>query len=575
MGNYILFQRMETALLGEKANKLFGICRILDLHLRGTYQDILEKKGVSPQTSWGKKLWVLNETLAPITDLIAESFPGVGVGYYSKELDAILAYGPSKLFGDKIGLPVDEDHVGRRCMRNRREIVAVGSMVRGEIMNCVIPIIRSEEVIGFIWANEALEDIYNQIAPGGINIFFSPKVEPLLGLTGMLMLTGNMLLEVSEIKEGKELLGIAEYIERTSTNLKRYLELFLNNLDLLVIISDNNGIVRFCSKQLEAWELDKSGNFEGRPLHEVLARLGFTNNMNLSSRFTERQELSHFETVNFSFKGREINLTMSPLWGREEDPIGTITIVEDLTAAHSAEERLRRMESIIVAEQLAVALAHEFRNPLTVLRGAVKIIPERLHDEEYLKKFVEVALSEIDRMDRIARSLLELTRYAKPEFMAINIHEVLNRAVELVRTMARDQKVTIVEVYQAPSPFIYGDPEHLQQAFLNLFLNALQAMPEGGCLTIKTSGERHGKVIYIKISDTGPGIPKELQDKVFNLFFTTKRQGTGLGLPLTQSIIYRHQGLMLLESEPGSGTTFTIVLPRKLIYRENKQQKLR
>ncbi|MDN5347147.1 MAG: two-component system, NtrC family, sensor histidine kinase AtoS [Clostridia bacterium] len=543
------------------------------MHLQGSFDDILKEKGVSPHAGWTEKLWVLNQALTPTTDLVAESFAGVGVGYYSKELDAIVTYGPSRLFGDKVGLPVDENHVGRRCMRNRKEIIAVGSMVRGEIMNCVIPLIRAGEVIGFIWANETLEDIYAQMAQGGMKIFFSPNVEPLLGLTGMLMLASNMLLEVEKLKINERYAGISEHIQRSFAILETYIKLFINSLNLCVIVSDNNGFIRFCSSRLDVWGLKKPEEFLGRPIQEAFKAIGFVDGMEMLSRLADPQKPYQFETISFAGKERDLNVIVAPVKGSEGAPIGVVTIFEDLSYAQKEEERLQRMEGIVAAEQLAVALAHEIRNPLTVLRGAVKLIPERLEDKEYLQKFADVALAEINRVDRIAGSLLELTRYTRPEFMLVNIHDVLRRTTELVRALAREQSVVIVEAYEAPEPVIYGDPEHLQQAFLNLFLNAIQAMPKGGCLTIKTSGEPDSKVVYVKISDTGPGIPKELEDKVFNLFFTTKKQGTGLGLPLAQSIIYRHQGFMVLESEAGCGTTFTIVLPRNLIYRDNRRNR--
>lgn len=570
-GNYLLFQRAETALLGEKANKLFGIARYLDLQLKGNYREILEKQGLGSEASWVDEVRVLHQALAPTTDLVAESFPGVGVGYYSKELDAILTYGPSRLFGDKVGLPVDENHVGRRCMHNQKEIIAVGSMVRGEIMNCVVPVVRSGEVVGFIWANEALEDIYAQMAQGGMKIFFSPNVEPLLGLTGMLLLASNMLLEVDKLKGKGRYQGLFQHLERSFVSLEDYITLFINSLNLYVIVSDSAGLIRFCSNHLDAWGLNRPKDFLGRQIKDAFDSMGFAEGMPMLSRVGERKDPYQFETINFAEKGRELNVVMAPIRGSEGDAIGVVTIFEDLSNAQKEEERLQRMEGIVAAENLALALAHEIRNPLTVLRGAVKLIPERLEEEDYLRKFAQVALAEIERMDKITSSLLELTRYSKPEFMPVNIHEVLGRSVELVRALASEQNVVIVEAYRVPKAKIVGDPEHLQQAFLNLLLNALQAMPQGGSLTIETSGEPDSKVIYIKISDTGTGIPKESEDKIFNLFFTTKRNGTGLGLPLAQSIIYRHQGFIVVESEPGRGTTFTIVLPRNLIRRENKR----
>jgi two-component system sensor histidine kinase AtoS len=565
--NYLLFQRAETALLGEKANKLFGIAKHLDLCLPKSFDDILMECGLTPEASWKEKLKALNTALAPVTDMVAKSFNGVGVGYYSKVLDAIVTYGPSNMFASKIGLPVHRNHVGKRCMQNRKEIIDIGSMIRGEIMNCVMPIVRDGEVIGFIFANETLEDIYEQMAKGGMNIFFSPNVEPLLGLTGMLMLASNVLLTINRYKIDKYLPDFQQHMVGPFASLVSYIKFFINSLNLCIIVSDNKGIIQFCSNKLDAWGLINPDDFKGKPLNKAFKMIGFTEGTQMLANLAANPE-KPFQFTTTALRGKDLNVIITPLRGGEELPVGTVTIFENLSNAEKEETRLLHMEGIAVTEQLAAALAHEIRNPLMILRGAVNLIPERLEDKEYLNRFSNVALTEINRMDKITNSLLQLTRYTEPQFMQVNIHQVLSRTVELVEPLASQQNVVIIQTYEVSNPVLNGDPEYLQQAFLNLFLNALQAMPEGGCLNITTSGEPNSRVIYIKISDTGPGVADELKEKVFRLFFTTKKHGTGLGLPLVQSIIYRHQGLVLLDSELKRGTTFTIVLPRNLIQRK-------
>lgn len=491
---------------------------------------------------------------------MASAFSGVGVGYYSKELDAILTYGPAEILSDKVGLPVDKNHVGRRCMHNRKEIMAVGSMVRGEIINCVIPIVRSGKVIGFIWANETLEDIYTELAQGGMKIFFSPNTEPLLGLTGILMMVSSALLEIEELKKGKRYPALSGYLKDYFQNIKAYIELFINSLHLDLILCDRDGIVQFISKHLQDYLLGDKENFCDRKIDEVFESLGFQKGLQMLQELQKSDEPYKFATIN-TLSQKTLNVIMTNIKGRNGEKSGVVTIFEDMENAQKEEERLSRLESIMVTENMAVALAHEIRNPLTVLKGAVKLIPESLEEEEYLLQFSNIALSEIERIEETISSLVELTRYSKPEFIALDIHQVLHRTVQLIHTLAQEQKVKIIENYQAANSKITGDPEHLQRAFLNLFLNALQAMPQGGTLTIETHSSPENKMLYIKIKDTGQGIKEEIQDKVFDLFFTTKKRGTGLGLPLTQSIIYRHQGFIFLESTPQKGTTFTIALP--------------
>ena len=185
---YLLVQKAEAALIEEKAEKLFGIARLLDSYLADGFD------GIVRDGSREHKIAVLNEALGPFVDMVASSYQGVGAGYYSKELRAIVAYGPSERFGSKVGMDLGPEHLGWQAMASGKETVGVGSMVRGEIMNCMRPLIRNGEAIGFVWANETLEDVYSQIRLGAREVFFSENIEPLLGLTGLLLFASRVLL---------------------------------------------------------------------------------------------------------------------------------------------------------------------------------------------------------------------------------------------------------------------------------------------------------------------------------------------------------------------------------------------
>ena len=153
----------ETTLVSEKQNKLFAFARLLDNGLKGTFDDILVEKGYQSATR-NEKIEVLNHYLEALTDNVARAQLGIGVGYYSKDLDAIITYGPSELLGHMVKLSIKDDHQGLQVMDSGTPMVQTGRLVRGSIMNCMLPLIRNGEVIGYVWANELVDDINNQIS---------------------------------------------------------------------------------------------------------------------------------------------------------------------------------------------------------------------------------------------------------------------------------------------------------------------------------------------------------------------------------------------------------------------------
>lgn len=582
---YLLFQKTEAALIEEKAEKLFGITRLLDRYLEGDYNDLLARTlrtcpmsgkckfepssqpGADlPQLSLSRDEAVraLNSALAPYTDLVAAAFPGVGVGYYSCDLRAILTYGPSAQFGSKVGMDLGIDHLGWRAMETGKETVAVGSMVRGEIMNCMRPLIRGGRAIGFVWANETLEDIYAQIQLGARKLFFSSDTEPLLGLTGLLLFSSRVLISG---KWGKD---SYKQLMRDVERLERYLKLFLNSLSLAVILSDAEGKITFVSSGIKDILGPEAQNIINQDVQKAFASFGIDlasvlDDIEGADRGPDEARTNRFVNVPLRTKEGEKLITMVSAEVREPGDHGSssgrVIILEDLKEARAQEERLERAERLAVVGELAAAIAHEIKNPLTILKGAVSLMPAKLDNPEFLGKFAEVANGEMDRINRTVESLLNFARFSQPNMRLADIGLILTRACNVISAYARVNRVDLRVNCPGDLPRIRADDDHLTNAFLNLMLNGIQAMPHGGLLTVEGSFTPGGRFLQVSVRDTGEGIPPEHRDRVFDMFFTTKAGGTGLGLPLVQRIIYEHGGFVEFESEVGRGTTFIVKLP--------------
>ncbi len=236
-------------------------------------------------------------------------------------------------------------------------------------------------------------------------------------------------------------------------------------------------------------------------------------------------------------------------------------------------EQLRRADRLATIGELAAGIAHEIKNPLAGIAGATQILAGEFEDDDPRKPVTQEILKLIERLDSTIRDLLDFASPSVPRVAATDLSEVIRKTLFLVDGMKekRDFGIEVVQDLDPELPEIPVDPDQIRQVFLNMAVNAIQAMPNGGTLTISTMhtadpdlGEVHPPEDYIMVSfvDTGAGIESDKLRSIFTPFYTTKTQGTGLGLPITMRIIEQHGGRVTVQSELGKGTVFRIYLPK-------------
>lgn len=222
------------------------------------------------------------------------------------------------------------------------------------------------------------------------------------------------------------------------------------------------------------------------------------------------------------------------------------------------EEQLRRTDRLSTLGELSAGLAHEIRNPLGSIRGTAEILKDGVDPDDPRHEFAQILIKEVDRLNRVLEDFLRFARQAPLERGLFDLNAVVREVLDLTRRQAERHDIAVVSKL-TELPQLTGDGGQIRQALLNLVLNALQAMSAGGQLTVTT--RRADGRAEVVVADTGPGIPAGEEALIFKTFMTTRPDGTGLGLPISQRIVASHGGQINVTSEPGKGAIFTVSLP--------------
>ena len=228
--------------------------------------------------------------------------------------------------------------------------------------------------------------------------------------------------------------------------------------------------------------------------------------------------------------------------------------------------KIQRVEQGVVLGELAAGLAHEIKNPLTGVKGAIELISEEATIAQEDREMLLKAIEDIMRIEALMKDLMNFAKPPKPQYTTADINNILSATVRFALKhpsfSPKNGKTIRMENHLAENlPKTKADPQQLQQVFLNLLLNAAEEMTEGGMLTLETSYDAPSEKIQIRISDTGKGIPENFMDKIFQPFFTTKTKGTGLGLAIIKRLIEQHEGQISASNNASGGASFTIRLP--------------
>lgn len=329
-----------------------------------------------------------------------------------------------------------------------------------------------------------------------------------------------------------------------------------------VISADAHGRINAFSPQAEIFLGLLRSQALGQPVDVLPAPLPELLQKTLSTGelVTDR----HFLIVGAEGKPSPVRLAITPVLSGDLKSRGAVAVLNDVTSARELDQHLRRLDRLASIGTLSASMAHEVKNAMVAVKTFVDLLIKKNQD----MALADIVGREMRRIDSIVSQMLRFAGPAKPTFAPIRVHEILEQSLNLVQHHLEGRKVKLVRSFHATPDRVHGDAYQLEQAFINLLFNAIEAMGPNGEIEVRTEivppgGPENPKapLLRVTVRDNGVGIPPENIDRLFEPFFTTKSSGTGLGLPITRRIVQEHRGVISVASQPNEGTTFTILLP--------------
>jgi signal transduction histidine kinase len=304
--------------------------------------------------------------------------------------------------------------------------------------------------------------------------------------------------------------------------------------------------------------------FLGRPRREMLGRRAsevFSNNTSIGTllleSFERRRPISQREME--SANGRRVQVSLDFIQDKTTQ-IGALLIMRDSESVRRLEDEIEMSRRMSAGSRLTRGVAHEVKNPINAIVLHLHLLQNKLQQADpSTRRHMDIIGSEIHRLDRVVQILVDFTRPRDLKLEEVDLRKLLDDAALLAAPDAEQHGVSLVRNLPSQPLPIKVDVDFMKQAILNIVINGVQAMPEGGTLTV--SARREENVVVTEIRDTGGGIPKDVQEKIFELYFTTKKGGSGIGLAQTYQILQWHYGSVDFDSVDGQGTIFRLRLP--------------
>jgi len=257
-----------------------------------------------------------------------------------------------------------------------------------------------------------------------------------------------------------------------------------------------------------------------------------------------------------------LNIAFSPLHDSKKRVVGVVMIASDITDKRVLEKQIEQLKQFAMLGEVAAGVAHDIKNPLMSIRGCSKILRKQLSEQSDCLEFIDPIIQEVDRINEVVEQMVSYGRITEENtYTLVDINEVLEKSINVMRFHRDSKQIVIKKDLSRNIPFVRGHNVQLQQAFINILINAVQAIADEGTIKIKSEYVTGKKSIRVSITDTGKGIESKDLDNIFRPFFTTKQPTRGLGLSIVERVIQDHNGKIAITSLVNKGTTFNVILP--------------
>ncbi len=563
----------EDSLIEHQKTRLNQAARYFDRSFGSGLQHYLEEQGAGIK-SRDERLEIASQYINRVIDEVHKEYPDVHIGLYVADMDVF--FDGTRRFNENFSLRRKEAF--EETLKNKSTLIRDVGYQEGGIVEIYMPLERNGKLEGVIRSAEYLSDadFYNQRRQVEYTVYVLVGVVIAFGIIGAVLLFRQLVNQVQEIKEGVRLLEddynrllpkapgeLGEITGAVNRFARRISELNLYNKTMLEVIDDGLLVVDTGGKIIIANNMIQKmfrlpDNCHDKNFREVLPK-GSPFQVLLDRTLNELRDSRAVQVSWADMPGshniQEYLISTFVLKDNLGSIIGAVLCCRDITERVRLREKANRQERLASLGKLVAGVAHEIRNPLTSISCYIQRWQGHNNGDQ---KALATVNREVSRLDSLVDQLLYFAKPAEAKFRMYDLNYLVEDVLSFFGEVFYG-KYNIIKDITPNIPNVWADPEQVERVVVNIIFNAVQAMPEGGSITVSTA-LANGEYVRLSMSDTGCGIPAENLPHLFDPFYSTRPKGTGLGLAIAHEIIQAHGGHIEVESEVGHGTTFHIFL---------------
>jgi two-component system sensor histidine kinase AtoS len=568
-----IIRNSELSLLEHQKARLNQAAYIFDQHVEGGLKDYLIKQQAQNK-SREQQISILAEYLNRVIDDVHREYPEVHIGLYYSDLDVF--FDGTQRLGENYSMR--RKKAFDAVLDNKTPLTQNLGEEEGGVVEIYKPFTRNGRVEGVIRSAEYLGETSFYVKRREIEytVYSIIAFVIVTGIFGSVLIFRQLVNQVENIKDGVKLLEkdlsltlppapgeLGEIVNAINgfahkiADLNLYNETMLATIDDAILVVDVHGKVMIANNMAHKL-MQLPENCRDRDYRELLpAGSPFAELINKTLAEKRNYKDLHISlAANGNHHTMELLISASLLLGARNRQIGMVLLCRDITERMRLREKAQRQERLASLGKLVTGVAHEIRNPLT----SISVYIQHWQNQNAPNpRSLATIHREVARLDAIVDQLLYFAKPAEARFVQKDINSLIDEVLGFFNEIHQG-KFSLIRNLERNIPLVWVDPEQIERVLVNILFNALQAMPEGGSITVSTGFDADSELVWVAVEDTGRGIPQEHLNRVFDPFYSTRPKGTGLGLAIAHEIIQVHEGHIEVESEVGKGTKFTFYL---------------